>query len=179
MSRFVVQEHRGTHAHFDFRLEIGGVLKSWAVPKGPSMNPAERRLAIRVPDHSLDYLRFEGIIPEGSYGAGPVVVWDTGRVYYVGDEAPETALLRGKLLFVLKGRKLKGGFALVRRIRSADADEWLLVKRRDREADRAWHLHSALSARKMRSLTYVNSTRMRATRAGRAASTRGRSVPVR
>lgn len=152
MSRFVVHEHRATHEHFDFRLEIGGVLKSWTVPKGPSMNPAERRLAIRVPDHPLAYLGFEGIIPEGSYGAGPVVVWDAGRVYYVGDEAPETALQRGKLLFVLKGRKLKGGFALVRHARSREADEWLLVKRKDRNADRAWHLHSALSARKLRAL---------------------------
>jgi len=154
MSRFVVHEHGASHAHFDFRLEIGGVLKSWAVPKGPSMNPAERRLAIRVADHPLDYLRFEGIIPKGSYGAGPVVVWDKGRVYYVGDEAPETALLRGKLLFVLKGRKLRGGFALVRRTRSAEADEWLLVKRKDREANRAWHLHSALSARKIGALPH-------------------------
>lgn len=152
MTRFVVHEHRATHAHFDFRLEMGGVLKSWAVPKGPSMNPAEKRLAIRVQDHPMAYADFEGIIPEGTYGAGPVVVWDRGRVYYVGDKPPEVALAQGKLLFVLKGTKLKGGFALVRRARGREADEWLLIKRRDHDADRAWHIESALSARRMRTL---------------------------
>jgi bifunctional non-homologous end joining protein LigD len=153
MSRFVVHEHHATHAHFDFRLEIGRVLASWAVPKGPSMNPAEKRLAIRVPDHPIEYLRFEGIIPEGMYGAGPVAVWDSGRVFYVGDEAPELALERGKLLFVLKGQKLEGGFVLVRRARRREADEWLLIKRRDRYADRDWHIESVLSARKMNALS--------------------------
>jgi len=153
MSRFVVHEHHATHTHFDFRLEIGGALKSWAVPKGPSMNPAEKRLAIRVPDHPIEYLDFEGIIPEGTYGAGPVVIWDTGRVYFVGDEPPELALDQGKLLFVLKGAKLKGGFALVRRARRREADEWLLIKRSDRDADRAWHIESALSPRRMSGLS--------------------------
>jgi bifunctional non-homologous end joining protein LigD len=152
MARFVVHEHRAAHAHFDFRLEIGGALKSWAVPKGPSMNPAEKRLAIRVEDHPIEYLDFEGIIPAGMYGAGPVVVWDSGRVYYVGNEAPETAIQRGKLLFVLRGKKLRGGFALVRRARSPEADEWLLIKRRDRDADRGWHIKSALSRQKMNRL---------------------------
>jgi len=150
MARFVVHEHAATHRHFDFRLQIGEVLKSWAVPKGPSMNPAEKRLAIHVDDHPLDYIDFEGILPEGTYGAGEVAIWDHGRVYYVGDETPETALRRGKLLFVLKGTKLRGGFALVRRARSAESDEWLLIKRRDRYANRAWRLSSVLSKRSRR-----------------------------
>jgi len=152
MAHFVVHEHGATQRHFDFRLEISGVLKSWAVPKGPSMNPAEKRLAIRVPDHPIEYLDFEGIIPEGTYGAGAVVVWDSGRVYFVGNEAPELSLRRGKLLFVLRGTQLRGGFALVRRAHRGAADEWLLVKRRDRDADRAWHIESALSPGKLDTL---------------------------
>lgn len=152
MARFVVHEHGAAHAHYDLRLEVGGVLKSWAVPKGPSMNPAEKRLAIRVEDHPIEYLDFEGIIPQGTYGAGPVLIWDNGRVYYVGNEAPETGIDRGKLLFVLRGKKLKGGFALVRRARSSEADEWLLIKRRDRDADRAWRIESVLSRQKVNRL---------------------------
>src|SRR5512135_1013845 len=108
--RFVVHEHHSTRLHFDFRLEIGGVLKSWAIPKGPSMNPAEKRLAVMVDDHPLEYGDFEGIIPEGQYGAGPVLIWDTGEFRPEGD--PETTLKSGKLGFVLEGKKLRGGFSL-------------------------------------------------------------------
>jgi bifunctional non-homologous end joining protein LigD len=135
MSQFVVHEHRSMQTHFDLRLEIDGVLKSWAVPKGPSMNPADKRLAIQVADHPLAYLRFHGVIPQGLPGAGRVAIWDTGRAYFVGDESPAAAIKAGKLLFVLHGSKLHGGFALVRRSGGAD-NEWLLVKRCDRHAVR-------------------------------------------
>lgn len=131
--RFVVQEHKATRPHFDFRLEIGGVLKSWAVPKGPSMNPADRRLAVMVPDHVLEYIDFEGIIPEGSYGAGPVVVWDSGEYLPLEDSDPDTALKTGILHFELKGKKLKGVFVLARMkgLPKSTGKEWLLMKKKD------------------------------------------------
>ena len=109
-----MHEHKSTKLHYDFRLEIGGVLKSWAIPKGPSMNAADKRLAIMVPDHNLIYIDFEGVIPEGNYGAGPVVVWDTGEFVPLEIDDPEAALTSGKLSFELKGKKLKGAFTLRR-----------------------------------------------------------------
>jgi len=131
--RFVVQEHKAARLHYDFRLEIGGVLKSWAIPKGPSMNPADRRLAIGVPDHVLEYIDFEGIIPEGSYGAGPVVVWDEGEYIPLDDEKPDAALKTGALHFELKGKKLKGSFVLaqMKGLPKSTGKEWLLMKKKD------------------------------------------------
>ena len=131
--RFVVQEHKAARLHYDFRLEIDGVLKSWAIPKGPSMNPADKRLAVRVPDHVLEYIDFEGIIPEGSYGAGPVVVWDTGEYLPLDGDKPYEALETGALHFELKGKKLKGVFVLaqMKGLPKSTGKEWLLIKKKD------------------------------------------------
>jgi DNA ligase D-like protein (predicted 3'-phosphoesterase) len=141
MPIFVVHKHRARTEHYDFRLEVDGVLKSWAVPKGPSTDPREKRLAIRVEDHSLGYADFEGAIPKGEYGAGAVIVWDTGtyrnRTKREGAEVPiQQALEQGHVVVELEGHKLRGGFALTR----TDVDErgrerWLLVKKRDAAAD--------------------------------------------
>ncbi len=128
MPRFVVHEHHAAHLHFDFRLEMGGVLKSWAVPKGPSMNPKEKRLAIMVDDHALDYGSFEGIIPEGQYGAGTVSIWDSGDYATLGGGIPQ-----GKIEFILEGKKLKGSFVLTKM--KGRKKEWLLIKKRDEFAD--------------------------------------------
>jgi bifunctional non-homologous end joining protein LigD len=129
MPRFVVQEHHATHLHYDFRLEVGGVLKSWAIPKGPSMNPADKRLAIHVGDHELEYGSFEGIIPEGHYGAGKVLIWDEGRYEPLVDM--NTGLKEGNLAFRLYGKRLNGEFALVRIKKSTTGKEWLLIKKMD------------------------------------------------
>jgi bifunctional non-homologous end joining protein LigD len=125
--RFVVHEHHATHLHWDFRLEFAGVLKSWAVPKGASMNPADKRLAIQVEDHDLDYGSFAGTIPEGHYGAGEVLIWDEGSYEPVGDMAE--GLAAGAISFRLHGRKLTGEFSLVR-LKKDTAKEWLLIKKK-------------------------------------------------
>jgi DNA ligase D-like protein (predicted 3'-phosphoesterase) len=136
----VVQQHSARTEHYDLRLEAGGVLVSWAVPKGPSMNPRDKRLAIRVDDHALDYADFEGTIPKGEYGAGEVVVWDRGtyrnRTRRNGEEVPiERALEDGHLVVELCGEKLRGGFALTRTdVDARGRERWLLVKKRDAEA---------------------------------------------
>jgi bifunctional non-homologous end joining protein LigD len=127
MPRFVVHEHHATHLHWDFRLEFGGVLKSWAVPKGPSMNPADKRLAIQVEDHDLDYGSFAGTIPAGHYGAGEVLIWDEGSYEPVGDMAE--GLAAGAISFRLHGGKLTGEFSLVR-LKKGTAKEWLLIKKK-------------------------------------------------
>jgi DNA ligase D-like protein (predicted 3'-phosphoesterase) len=137
--RFVVQKHDARSLHYDFRLEVGGVLKSWAVPKGPSTDPREKRLAMPTEDHPLDYGDFEGVIPEGEYGAGPVIVWDTGTYRNLterdGAEIPlEQALEDGHAVVWLEGKKLRGGWAL-QRIGGGDRERWLLVKRKDEGAD--------------------------------------------
>lgn len=148
--RFVVQKHDARRLHYDFRLEIDGVLKSWAVPKGPSLNPADKRLAVQTEDHPLDYADFEGVIPEGNYGAGPVMVWDRGT-FEVESPASGTRqtspslsasgqLDRGELKFALSGGKLRGSFVLVKLQRSAKGNEWLLIKHRDAAADPSWSI---------------------------------------
>lgn len=152
--RFVVHEHRARQRHFDLRLEMGGVLKSWAVPKGPSLNPSERRLALAVADHPIEYLGFEGIIPGGYAGAGPVVVWDHGVYLLLPGQAAERQLEEGKLLVFLNGKKLRGWFALVR-LAHRGKDQWLLIKRRDRHADPTWHVETELTPARLSELTEV------------------------
>ena len=128
---FVVQKHRASHLHYDFRLEAEGVLKSWAVPKGPSLDPRQKRLAVRVEDHPYEYKNFEGTIPKGNYGAGEVIVWDRGT-YRNADGEGEAGLLnalrKGAVSIILRGKKLKGGFSLVRLKRPR---QWLLIKKND------------------------------------------------
>jgi bifunctional non-homologous end joining protein LigD len=130
---YVVQKHQASHLHYDLRLEWNGVLLSWAVPKGPSLDPSVKRLAMRVEDHPVDYARFEGSIPHGEYGAGTVMVWDIGTWV---PEAPDVdaALRRGELKFTLRGRKLKGSWVLVRTRGLSGRAAWLLIKHRDAAA---------------------------------------------
>ncbi|ASY59516.1 DNA ligase D [Sinorhizobium sp. CCBAU 05631] len=135
-NRFVVHKHHATADHYDLRLEVGGVLKSWAVPKGPSLNPADKRLAVETEDHPIDYIDFEGVIPEGQYGAGPMIVWDTG-VWAPMDDVEES-LRKGAFKFRLAGEKLNGGWMLTRlKARPGEEDDrnWLLFKERDPAAD--------------------------------------------
>src|SRR5712691_1455251 len=132
---FVIQKHDARQLHYDFRLELDGVLKSWAVPKGPSPVPGEKRLAVHVEDHPVEYGRFEGAIPEGQYGAGTVKIWDRGVWVPEGD--PRQGYAKGRLSFTLRGKRLRGGFSLVRMGGGASrerADNWLLIKTRDAAA---------------------------------------------
>lgn len=132
---FVVQKHRATQLHYDFRLEFGGVLLSWAVPKGPSLNPSVKRLAMQVEDHPIDYASFEGVIPEGQYGGGTVMVWDRGT-WVAESEDIALGLKKGDLKFTLEGEKLHGSWVLVRTrgFGSKAGKTWLLIKHRDRFA---------------------------------------------
>ncbi|MEO7310061.1 MAG: DNA polymerase ligase N-terminal domain-containing protein [Chitinophagaceae bacterium] len=136
---FVVQRHKASHLHYDFRLELDGVLKSWAVPKGPSMNPADKRLAMMVEDHPYAYKDFKGVIPEG-YGAGIVEIWDKGSYSTIeemdrpaAEKALRTGLKAGSLKFTLYGKKLKGEFALVK-LKGKEENSWLLIKHDDEYA---------------------------------------------
>ena len=129
---FVVQKHVASHLHWDFRLEGDGVLKSWAVPKGPSMNPKDKRLAVHVEGHPLNYAAFEGIIPEGNYGAGTVEIWDNGTFTYIEKYRDITAAIEhGVLEFKLHGHKLKGLFTLVQTKMGGQEKNWLLLKKDD------------------------------------------------
>ncbi|MGA8117894.1 MAG: DNA polymerase ligase N-terminal domain-containing protein [Actinocatenispora sp.] len=136
---FVIQHHDASSDHYDFRLQVGDVLKSWAVPKGPSTNPKDKRLAVPTEDHPMDYASFEGTIPDGEYGAGTVLVWDTGTYRNTSrhqgeDLSLDDALDRGHATFRLDGEKLSGGYALTR-IRTGKDESWLLVKQDDDGAD--------------------------------------------
>ncbi|MFV5686695.1 DNA polymerase ligase N-terminal domain-containing protein [Flavobacterium sp. GB2R13] len=137
---FVMQKHAASHLHYDFRLEMDGVLKSWVIPKGPSMNPEDKRMAIMVEDHPYDYKDFEGIIPEGNYGAGTVMIWDNGTYTLADKEDTDNVekklksdLKDGHLSFILNGKKLKGEFALVE-LKTKEENTWLLIKKNDQYA---------------------------------------------
>jgi DNA ligase D-like protein (predicted 3'-phosphoesterase) len=136
---FVIQKHAASHLHYDFRLEVDGVLKSWAIPKGPSTNPKDKRLAVPTEDHPMAYADFEGVIPEGEYGAGTVLVWDTGQYRNLTEKKGvpipmAQAVDHGHVKIWLEGAKLKGGYALTR-FRTGKDESWLLVKADDAEAD--------------------------------------------
>lgn len=153
--RFVIQKHAARRLHYDLRLEIGGTLKCWAVPRGPSLDPKEKRLAARTEDHPSEYLHFEKVIPAGQYGGGTMIVWDRGTFETEGELSAEAQLERGELKFVLYGSKVAGGFVLVRTqsksARDKKAEEWLLIKHRDAAIDEAWAVddfpESALTGR--------------------------------
>lgn len=160
--RFVVQEHHASSLHFDFRLEIDGVLKSWAVPKGPTLDPREKRLAVMTEDHPVEYLKFEGRIPEGHYGAGEQLIWDTGTYELLNDEAPGSQLKQGKVSFRLNGRKLKGEFNLIE-MKGRGEKQWLLMKGNDEFAEPSWKLELLLKKGK------TTGKASRDSRSGRAA----------
>jgi bifunctional non-homologous end joining protein LigD len=142
--RFVIHEHHASRLHFDLRLEIGGTGKSWAVPKGPSMDPDDKRLAVAVPDHSLSYFDFEGELAEGTYGAGQVRIWDSGL--YETKVDPQAQYDSGKIVFAFLGKKVRGEFVLTRM--SGQAKNWLLIKRDDLYADEDWELKTVLAVKK-------------------------------
>jgi bifunctional non-homologous end joining protein LigD len=135
---FYVQRHDATRLHYDFRLEIDGTLKSWAIPKGPTLDPAPRRLAAMVEDHPLEYGEFEGNIPKGEYGGGSVMLWDRGTFELLGDVPALKQIERGDLKFRLAGEKLQGEFALVLMKGRGKGNEWLLLKKRDAFAKPGW-----------------------------------------
>ncbi|MCC6145099.1 MAG: DNA ligase [Candidatus Hydrogenedentes bacterium] len=137
---FVIQKHDARQLHYDFRLEVDGVLKSWAVPKGPSTNPKDKRLAVQTEDHPLEYAAFEGTIPEGEYGGGTVMVWDTGTYRNIMGEKDEpltmeASLEKGHVEVWLEGQKIRGSYALIRTAPRGGKANWLLVKMKDDEAD--------------------------------------------
>ena len=139
--RFAFQKHSATSEHYDLRLEVDGVLASWAIPKGPSLDPRDKRLAMRTEDHPLEYLEWEGVIPEGEYGAGPMIVWDRGVFQNISEtragEAMDlaTAIGKGDVKLFMLGEKIKGAYALVRTGPPSDREKWLMIKKRDEGAD--------------------------------------------
>jgi bifunctional non-homologous end joining protein LigD len=140
--RFFIQRHNATRLHYDFRLEIDGTLKSWAVPKGPSLDPAAKHLAAMVEDHPLDYGDFEGNIPKGNYGAGSVMLWDRGTFELIGEEDGLAQVARGDLKFRLHGEKLNGTWALVHMKNRGKGNEWLIIKKKDEAADPDWDIEA-------------------------------------
>jgi bifunctional non-homologous end joining protein LigD len=148
---FCVQRHDATRLHYDFRLEVDGVLKSWAVPKGPTLDPSVRHFAAHVEDHPIDYGGFEGNIPPGNYGAGSVMLWDRGTFEMLGEAPAAEQLARGDFKFRLHGEKLNGSFAIVHMKGRGKGNEWLLIKKRDEYAVSGWdveaHAYSVLSGR--------------------------------
>lgn len=156
---FVIHKHDASHLHYDFRLQIDGVLKSWAVPKGPSTDPAEKRLAIETEDHPLDYAGFEGVIPQGHYGAGTVMVWDSGTFKNLAEDSSlATSWQQGLIEVWLEGEKLRGGYAL-KQFREEDGKrQWLLIKMDDDEANArrnpvSTEAASVLSGRDLKTIT--------------------------
>jgi len=139
--RFTIQKHAATSLHYDFRLEVDGVLASWAVPKGPSLDPRDKRLAMRTEDHPMDYLEFEGVIPKGEYGGGPVIVWDRGVYQNISktrggrEMTMSEALEKGDIKVFLLGEKVKGPYALVRTSDPGEREKWLLIKKKGEGAD--------------------------------------------
>lgn len=161
---FVVQKHEATRLHYDFRLEHNGVLLSWAVPKGPSLKVEDKRLAMMVEDHPIDYMKFEGIIPSGNYGAGTVMVWDIGNYLALGSKSlaeseklMKAGLKKGELKIVLNGKKIQGGFALIKlkNDRAGKGNSWLLIKEKDqyvKKIDITENDKSALSGKSMQQI---------------------------
>lgn len=146
---FVVQKHHATRLHYDFRLELNGVLISWAVPKGPALDPANKRLAVMVEDHPLEYKDFSGTIPKGNYGAGSVEVWDEGTYHFPGAinrqdtvNMMEDGLKKGHITVILKGNRLNGEFAFVR-LKKGKINDWLLIKKNDQSAISGWDINEA------------------------------------
>jgi bifunctional non-homologous end joining protein LigD len=166
---FVIQKHAASRLHYDLRLELDGVMKSWAVPKGPSLDPAVKRLAVEVEDHPIDYNSFEGTIPKGEYGGGTVMIWDRGVYTYGGDVEdgdPVAGLRRGlasgTLEFVMAGARMKGGWVLVRTRAKGRAKQWLLIKRSDRYASTTVgltekHMKSVVTKRTMEQIDRARS----------------------
>jgi bifunctional non-homologous end joining protein LigD len=161
---FVIQKHAATRLHYDLRLEVDGVMKSWAVPKGPSLNPDDKRLAVHVEDHPLEYRKFEGVIPKGQYGGGEIIIWDQGTYELEGNLDANAQMARGDLKFILRGKKVRGSFVLVQIKSSKEKKEWLLIKHRDEFVDTKWdaeqHSRSVVSGRTLEDV-----------KLGRAAST--------
>lgn len=140
--RFFVQRHDATRLHYDFRLEIEGTLKSWAIPKGPTLDPSARHLAMMVEDHPLDYGDFEGNIPKGNYGGGSVMLWDRGTFELIGDDDGLAQIARGDLKFELHGEKLGGTYAIVHMKDRGKGNEWLIIKKKDDAARPGWDVES-------------------------------------
>jgi bifunctional non-homologous end joining protein LigD len=178
---FVIQKHAATRLHYDLRLEMDGVLKSWAVPKGPSLDPSVKRLAVHVEDHPFEYRKFEGQIPAGQYGAGDVIIWDRGTYELEGTQSGAEQIAKGDLKFVLHGEKLHGSFVLVKLRRSERQNEWLLIKHRDQFADELWkieeHGESVVSGREVDSAKHAKNVAARHAAPGSKAPAAGEARP--